>query len=258
MTHSYFNIRRSNKVTPVKSLIGYCFAALWFLLTILYFNPAQANEGAILTASDILPDIENALSSKGLPDRATITLANPNLPIGMAGDAANATIANVSYSKASGRFVIRLSNGAQAITGLAQPIGLFLSPIRIIDRGETISADDLVETERTAANLRHFISEASDIIGMVAKRPLRSGELIRRTDIAAPMFAKRGAAVSLLYERDGLRISQQGIALSNGLRGDLISVQNPKSDQVVKGVVIDRNLVSVTPVTLSNYEGSPL
>ncbi|MEM8772971.1 MAG: flagellar basal body P-ring formation chaperone FlgA [Pseudomonadota bacterium] len=223
---------------PAPGFIAFLFILMWFLLAVLTATPAAADD-SVLRAQDVLPDIEIALDDRGMPDNAVISLDEPDRIIG-----ANADFANVSYNARSGRFIIRMADSANIISGLANVAASYPVLSRNLARGEVITSRDIDFTE---AKMRagDYISDAASLEGMSARRPLKAGALLRRSDVAAPILVKRGAMVTLIYEIEGLRMTHQGVAQRDGAAGAVIPVTNIDSDRTLKGVVSAKNMVSV-------------
>ena len=57
---------------------------------------------------------------------------------------------------------------------------------------------------------------------------------------------KRGDRVAITAEKSGIGISMNGIAQSDGSRGQAIRVKNQNSERVINAIVIDSGKVSVT------------
>jgi flagella basal body P-ring formation protein FlgA len=109
---------------------------------------------------------------------------------------------------------------------------------RQIARGETIRAGDY--DWRAAAP--SAAQASGDPEGLIARRPILAGEIIRAIDVAAPMLVKRGETATLVAEAPGVRVTQIAVAMKSGAKGDIIEFRNVNSERVVKAVVIGENL----------------
>lgn len=111
-------------------------------------------------------------------------------------------------------------------------------PARIINRGETIKADDVRMVQVQKSQLvsgRPMLQD--DIVGMAAKRRLGAGRQIRRTDIEPPRMVRRNDLVTIIYRVRGLMLQAQGRALADGAKGGTISVRNTRSNQTIQAIV---------------------
>ena len=251
MTSRNFNYPIQDKSRHT-AIIGYVMVLLWFLLTVMTTGVVRAEETlapVTLSASDILPDVEAALSARGMPADAEISLNNPEQTFVTYGAVA---IEHVSYNNLSGRFVIRLSNTQAAITGVARVSRTFPVLAAPLARGERITEGNIVYVELKDGYAGQHITNADEIIGMETRRPLRANLPIRKADVTAPVLIKKGALVTVAYIAEGLRLSHQGVALNSGGEGDFISVQNIQSERTLKGIIAGTNLVRIaTPQTFN-------
>jgi flagella basal body P-ring formation protein FlgA len=79
----------------------------------------------------------------------------------------------------------------------------------------------------------------------VTNKPLKAGELLRRSDLNAINLVRAGLKTQLILENDMIRIKTQGISRSNGAIGDMVEVYHPDKKIKYQGKVIDINKVSV-------------
>ena len=232
---------------PVKStstmrgIVPFVAIALWFLLAIISARPAAAANGAFLTAGDILPDIEVALSAKGMTPEAVVQIDDAERAI-----STDFSITNTSFNPLSGRFVVRLSDGG-TITGFAKSMHMIPVLENNIERGHIIDDSDIIYQEIAAPRTNSFVTNAKDLIGMTARRHLSANAPIRSNDVEAPILVNRGAIVTLSYKITGLSMTHQGVADSDGAMGDVVSVRNIATDRTLKGVVTDTNLITIVP-----------
>lgn len=116
-----------------------------------------------------------------------------------------------------------------------------------VERGDAIKDKDLTVVRRPANQIeKDAIASAADLIGMVPRRAMRTGEFVRSTDIARPMLVEKNQLVSVTYVSKGLTLSMRGRAQSNGAMGETVRVQNPQSKRFVEGVVSGPGQVTIT------------
>ena len=112
-----------------------------------------------------------------------------------------------------------------------------------------ITADDIVwkqlDAKRVGADM---VLDASDLIGMTARRNIPAGQPIRRGDVQAPKLVNKGELVLVSLTSSRLQLSVQGKALQNGAKGEVVQVLNPKSNRVIEGTVSGPNQVTVPAV----------
>ena len=237
--------------------LGYLMIVMWFLLTIMASTTVRAETApgpVTLTAADILPDIETALAARGAPAGAQIVLNNPAQAFALTGPAA---FAHVSYSPASGRFVVRLASAPVAIAGHARISETVPVLAHDVARGEIITERDIAYMETAGMGGDRIVRDAADLIGKETRRPLRAQTPLRPTDVAARVLVRKGALVTLFYGGEGLRLTLQGVAMNSGTEGDVVSIRNIESERVLKGVVKGENFVAIAAprVLIPSVEG---
>lgn len=225
-----------------RGFISFIAFVLWFLLAILSARTAAADDAP--AATDIAPAIADILIDEGMPADAELTFDAP--PGDAAVGAAVSDVVRARYHPLSGRFTVHLTSGA-VISGKAVQWREYPALTRDVARGETISDADIAYVDADRALARGYARDAGDLVGKLARRPLRRDQPVRLTDVEAPVLVKKGAVVTLIYEAGGLRMTHQGVAMNAGGDGDIVSVKNIDSERTLKGVVLDRNLIAIAP-----------
>ncbi|WP_417797032.1 flagellar basal body P-ring formation chaperone FlgA [Stutzerimonas nitrititolerans] len=117
----------------------------------------------------------------------------------------------------------------------------------IIERGQTIDADDIELQRINIANARRgYYNRPSEVIGMAAKRRIRAGQTITPALLEQPMAVKRGQPVKIVASQDGIEASTSGEALSDGLPDEIIRVRNVRSGKVIDAKVVEEGVVTST------------
>jgi len=230
------------RIIRIPGILAYATMAMWLVLT--FAAPARADEAPRSRVVDHAAEITEALLAEGAPTDAKLTFAAPDALIS-AGAHEALVIQSASFNAASGRFLVRAADTrgvVYAIAGSAVVPMLVPVPIRAIARGEIISEADLDWVEIADGRAVQFLADADAIIGKTARRPLAAGAPLRNADLAAPILVRRGASVTIILESSGIRLSQVGVALANGAKGDLIAFRNVNSDREIKAVVVAENL----------------
>ena len=75
------------------------------------------------------------------------------------------------------------------------------------------------------------------LVGKVARRTLVAGRPIPLSAVREIDLVAQGKPVTVVFQAGGLTISGQAIALTGGHVGDLLSLRNIDSGQVIKGIV---------------------
>jgi len=116
-------------------------------------------------------------------------------------------------------------------------------PIR---RGNIFSKGMFKEEKRDVSILRPgFIVDSLEIIGKQATRNLNFDTVLNKIHYTEPKLIKRGDNVIISLKSQNLNISMDGIAVTDGIKGQKIRVKNIKSQQVVQAIVEKQGQVVV-------------
>lgn len=117
---------------------------------------------------------------------------------------------------------------------------------RDMAKGDTLSMASLQETEVFASKVsRTEVLNPLPYLGWKLKSYLKKGKLIKASYLKKTYMIKRGALVSMVAEKYGFSVRARGYAKKNGVKNDLIPIQNIASGKVVLGKVVNINLVNV-------------
>ncbi|WP_103035926.1 flagellar basal body P-ring formation chaperone FlgA [Castellaniella caeni] len=123
-------------------------------------------------------------------------------------------------------------------------VGPYYVASHMIDRGSTITQNDLDTREGDLLRLRRVISDPARLLGWVATRRLRAGGPIEASALRDPNSIERGQAVRTIARGAGFVATGEGQALESGNPGTRIQVRT-SSGQIITGTVIDANTVQV-------------
>ena len=76
-------------------------------------------------------------------------------------------------------------------------------------------------------------------------KPLRTGELLKRSDLNAVDLVKAGLKTEVILENSAIRIKTDGISRNSGAFGEMVEVYHPQKNKKYLGKVIDINRVLV-------------
>jgi flagella basal body P-ring formation protein FlgA len=101
---------------------------------------------------------------------------------------------------------------------------------RRMNRGQTITADELkTETRWLDAMAQEPVTDASKLVGMVASRLVRKGQVLTADDARPALLVRRGQLVTLRVISGGLVIKTVARALDEGGRDELIALRDPRT-----------------------------
>ncbi|MDR3513301.1 MAG: flagellar basal body P-ring formation chaperone FlgA [Caulobacteraceae bacterium] len=123
-----------------------------------------------------------------------------------------------------------------------------LTYARSLSSGETVQASDL-----TFSKVASFAvppdapRDAQDVIGKLARRPLRSGSPVAAHDVAAPQVIKTNDVVQVIYRSDGVNLALQGKAMGSATLGEPVDIMNPVSKKVIQAIASGPDQAVVGP-----------
>lgn len=186
----------------------------------------------------------------GVQVKATRTLNGPSLLALPAGDKIEITCANCLYGTQQplNVTIIGFDGSRQSMLASADfkkmvkayrlitPLGSF-SPVA----GEDVLKEEYVES------IPHtdLITDETTLKFYKTNKPLRAGDLLRRSDLNAINLVKAGIKTDVVLENQMIRIKTQGISRSNGAIGEYVEVFHPQKNKKYHGKVIDINKVLV-------------
>lgn len=164
------------------------------------------------------------------------------------------SLSHLDWSERTGRFsaLVSIQTGLRedilTLSGVAKELIEVPTLAGGLRRGEILSKSDIITT-RVARNALtgRVVQDIDGLIGMAAKRTLRSGGVLRETDFEPPILVSRGEKVTIVYRVKGMLLTAQGKASSPGARDDLITVVNLQSNRSIQATVVADGQVTVNP-----------
>lgn len=115
-----------------------------------------------------------------------------------------------------------------------------------LQRGQLLGSGDVRLAERTmASQTRGFLLDPAHAVGYRLKRSLSEGDVITPAVLVAPPLIEQGQRVTLQARSGPLMVQIGGVALEDGLLGEIIEVENRESGRKVEGVVRSGKTVEV-------------
>ena len=162
-------------------------------------------------------------------------------------------VSAINFDPASNRFaavVVAPADGPplyqRNVFGTAFEMAQVPVPTRLISAGEIIAAEDLVWQPVHLARLTgNSLTDAQQLVGQMAKRPLKAGQVLRRTDVAVSPIIRKNDLIRLVVKSGQMTLTVQGKALQDGATGQSIRVVNVNSNRQLSGVVMDGGTVAI-------------
>lgn len=207
----------------------------------------------------VIDAIRRALAQRGIDDDRKVLLRNPNIELTLPTTvSATVRLEDFSYRRRTGRFSARAyapehgkPHARATVTGRA--VSMLKVPVlsRRIDRGDTIQEDDVKWVERPGDDVRgNHITDAADLVGNHARRPLSPGELLRTSAVEEPVLVEDGSLVTIRLQTGRINLTAKGRALEDGTASDTIRVENISSEKTVSGVVTAPGEITVEPTSV--------
>jgi flagella basal body P-ring formation protein FlgA len=250
------DLGKTGTVSAAKVVLAAKAAGLYDATAGSLVNVTVTHEARQITQDDIQRLISDAaVKQADLPEGSELQISF-DVPLEVHETDANSGnpmhLGGLTYSPITGRFeaivIFDVGNGVERerLRGSAVEMVPTLNLTRAINRGDIIAADDVVtikQPRRVVGNVKAI--EASQIIGMAAKRTLRPDNQITLADFAPPVLVARGDTVTLVFELPGIMLTARGTAQDSGIKGESVTVLNPTSKRIVHGTVVGQGKVQV-------------
>lgn len=114
-----------------------------------------------------------------------------------------------------------------------------------VANGDPLTAAGFQQVEVNILKLPGLLQPTIDFPdNKVAAHALPQGKILMENDWVEPVLVNRNDLVTILYDHHGISITVQARAMANGVRNQVIAVQNLTSHKVFNARVVDeRNLV---------------
>lgn len=117
--------------------------------------------------------------------------------------------------------------------------------IRPLNSFSEITVYDIKEEFTEAIPHADFIADVQKLKYYKTNKPLKSGELLRTSDLNAINIVRAGLRTDVILENSLVRIKTTGISRGNGAFGDTVEVYHPQKNKKYQGKVVDNNKVLV-------------
>ena len=115
-----------------------------------------------------------------------------------------------------------------------------------LQHGETITQNHLNLVRTNVSSLHgNYLTQFDAVLNKQALRTLTTGTILLAKDFIEAKLIKRGEHVIITAVKSGIEIRMNGIAQSDGSRGQVIRVKNQNSERIINATVIDIGQVSV-------------
>lgn len=130
----------------------------------------------------------------------------------------------------------RPANPARQIGAAQESATDVLVLIRDVARGKVVGADDVEWTAAKPAWGSRNVLGYDAVVGMEARRALKSGQPLQSSDVKPPSVIRKGDPVTLIYATSGVKLTVDGVAQADAAKGDSLRVLNSYSKRTIDAV----------------------
>lgn len=135
------------------------------------------------------------------------------------------------------------AEGVRRIIVGGQPVSAKRANIDVLTYARNLSAGEIVQPQdliwaKIAAAPSDAASDPDQLIGMVAKRPLRLGAAAARRDVSAQVVIKPGDMVTVTYKSEGVSLSLQAKSIGAAAIGEPVDIQNMSSKKIIQAIAM--------------------
>jgi len=136
--------------------------------------------------------------------------------------------------------------GEKTVRVIVRKRVLAVVAVEPIERGSLIARHQVRVREMLVDGDAGFVvDDTALVVGQVASRTLRPGEMVTAGAVQAALAVRRRAVVDVVYVRNGVRINFAAKALEEGSVGDVIEIEHQDTREAFAAEVIGENRVRV-------------
>ena len=162
-------------------------------------------------------------------------------------------VSAINFNQTSNRFAAILVAPADGpplfqrnVYGTVYEMAQVPVPTRLISAGEIVNADDIEwQAVQLGRLVNNSLTDTQQVIGYMAKRPLKAGQVLRMSDLVMAPAVKKNDLVRLVVQSGQMTLSAQGKVLQDAAIGQTVRVVNVTTNRQLSGTVIDAGTVAV-------------
>ncbi|MBS0559515.1 MAG: flagellar basal body P-ring formation protein FlgA [Proteobacteria bacterium] len=219
--------------------------------------------GRPLDRDAVIAALRPALVDAGAAPDSDIDIAGFNPPVVPFDSRPAASISQLDYDAASGRFSALLSFSAPdmppldlRVAGRAEPTVTVPVAAARLPAGTVVRPGDLRMARLHAALLHADVAGAPEqAVGLELRHQVLPGQPLPVADLQPPTLVSRGGSVLVQLDSPGIALTAKGVALDSGGLGAAVRVLNPASRAVLDAEVIGPARVRVAPGSMPQPPG---
>lgn len=114
-----------------------------------------------------------------------------------------------------------------------QTLAAVASAAVTLEKGRAIKPGDIRLIKRALTKDCNPFTETQTLIGMLPNKTIPQGRIIEDRDVTPPAVIKKGELVKILAVKGNLRLFVTGVAVTDGLIGEVIKVENIDSKKLI-------------------------
>lgn len=120
-----------------------------------------------------------------------------------------------------------------SVRGHTEAIMPVVVTARRLKYGEIVTADSIALAPRDISRFESYIDTPGLVVGSLIKRTLNEGAVVDIEAIEQPPVVQRGELVKIVISHNGLLLTANGIARTDGRKDEIIKVKNTSSNKLV-------------------------
>ena len=237
-------------------LVGRALTAVGLVLAAGGITPATAGE--TVSGAQLKDHVRTVLMSRGLQSAPVISdnrrFRACTAPLEVTPMFGGFTTVRLTCPDADGfKIAVRTQIG-QFFAGQSDPVAPQTNAARLakfvvltksMQRGEMISADDVMLVQRDANPGVGYFRDIDDVVGRKAKRAININQIVRSRHLEFDYVIQKDQSVIIESKIGPVTVVSAGIAISDAQLGERVKVKNNSSGLVVEGVAISAKKIRI-------------
>ena len=104
-------------------------------------------------------------------------------------------------------------------------------------KGEKITKSDLILSMEKNFLTREAFEKVTPALGKILKRSLKKGTILKKNHLKPDWLVYKNQRITIENSIGKIKVTMEGIALKNGVKGDRVLVRNISSNKTIEGFV---------------------
>ena len=104
-------------------------------------------------------------------------------------------------------------------------------------KGEKITKSDLIQSLEKNFLTREAFEKVTPALGKILKRSLKKGTILKKNHLKPDWLVYKNQKITIENSIGKIKVTMEGIALKNGVKGDRVLVRNISSNKTIEGFV---------------------